>query len=366
MENRKADPKGVRGKGVSDLTFCTFVIKNLPVGVLTVDSQLQITGLNPRATEITGYSEEEGLGRFCGDVLHGGICDLRCPLRTVLGREKPRVGLETTVRSKSGKSIPVRMQTAGLFDDHGNLIGGVEAFQDISYEKDLERQRNNFVSMIAHDMKSPVISIHGFAHRLLKTGDAATEKQKEYLHIIEKEATRLESLISDFLEFSRLQAGKLKLNLSATSLDKELHELYELYQQRVAEKGLHLELVSVEPLPIIEADSQRLRRVFSNLLDNAIKFSQAKGTITISTRETDGKVVVEIKDEGIGIDPADFPHIFDAFQRAESFGLGLAGVKSIVEAHGGEVRVESELGKGSLFSVILPKEVREAKGNEEP
>ena len=373
MENRNADPKGVRGKGVSDLTFCTFVIKNLPVGVLAVDSQLQITGFNPRATEITGYSEEEALGRFCGDVLHGGMCDLRCPLRTVLGRQKPRVGLETTVRSKSGKSLPVRMQTAGLFDDHGNLIGGVEAFQDVSYEKDLERQRNNFVSMIAHDMKSPVISIHGFAERLLKQMSGATEKQLEYLRIIEKETTRLESLISDFLEFSRLQAGELKLNLNATLLDKELHEIYELYRPRVAEKGLRLELISGEPLPIIEADSQRLRRVFSNLLDNAIKFSKAKGTITISTKERDGKAVVEIKDEGIGIDPVDFPHIFDAFHRGEragrkgeGFGLGLAGVKSIVEAHGGEVRVESELGKGSLFSVILPKEVKEAKGNEEP
>jgi two-component system phosphate regulon sensor histidine kinase PhoR len=373
MEQRNRGPKDTKGKGVSDLTFCTFVIKNLPVGVLTVDSQLQITGFNPRAADITGYSEEEALGRYCGDVLHGGMCDLRCPLRTVLGREKPMVAVETTVQSKSGRLLPVRMSTAGLFDDHGNLIGGVEAFQDISYEKELERQRNNFVSMIAHDMKSPVISIHGFAERLLRQLSGATEKQFEYLRIIEKEATRLESLISDFLEFSRLQAGELKLNLSATSLDKELQELHELYQPRASEKGLDLELISEEPLPIIEADSQRLRRVFSNLLDNAIKFSKARGTITISTGETDGNVMVVIKDEGIGIDPADFPHIFDAFHRAErrgtkeeGFGLGLAGVKSIVEAHGGEVRVESELGKGSVFSVILPKEAIPVKGNEEP
>ena len=371
MEERKPGPKDTKGKAVSDLTFCTFVIKNLPVGVLTVDSQLQITGFNPRATDITGYSEEETLGRFCGDVLHGGMCDLRCPLRTVLGREKPMVAVETTVQSKSGKFLPVRMSTAGLFDDDGNLIGGVEAFQDISYQKELERQRNNFVSMIAHDMKSPVISIHGFAERLLKQVSGATEKQSEYLRVIEKEATRLESLISDFLESSRLQAGELKLNLSATSLDKELHELYELYQPRVAEKGLVLELISEAPLPIIEADSQRLRRVFSNLLDNAIKFSKTKGTITISTSETNGKVVVAIKDEGIGIDPADFPRIFDPFHRAErpgakeeGFGLGLAGVKSIVEAHGGEVRVESEPGKGSIFSVILPKEVTGSEGHE--
>ncbi|MEJ2723403.1 MAG: PAS domain-containing sensor histidine kinase [Deltaproteobacteria bacterium] len=359
-ENRDSNTQ--KGKRVNDLAFFTFVIRHLPVGVLTVDSHLHITGFNPWATEITGFSEKEALGHFCGDILHGGMCDLRCPLRTVLGREQPMVSLETTVRTKSGKPIPVRMRTSGLFDDHGNLIGGVEAFQDISYQKDLERQRNNFISVVAHDMKSPVISIHGFAHRLLKHMGETTKKQAEYLRIIEEEATRLESLISDFLELSRLQAGELKLNLSAVSLDKEVQEVYEVYQQRVHERGLQLELHLGEPLPIIEADSQRLRRAFSNLLDNAIKYSKAKGTITISTKETDKPVVVEIKDEGIGIDPLDFPGIFDAFHRGEGagkkeegFGLGLAGVKAIVEGHGGEVRVESELGKGSVFSVFLPK-----------
>jgi two-component system phosphate regulon sensor histidine kinase PhoR len=359
---RKPDASGGDKKGVNDLAFCAFVIRHLPVGVLTVDSHLHITGFNPWATEITGYLEEEALGHFCGDILHGGMCDLRCPLRTVLGREKPMVSLETTLKSKWGKSIPVRMRTSGLFDDHENLIGGVEAFQDISYQKDLETQRNNFISMIAHDMKSPVISIHGFAHRLFKQMGEATSKQTEYLSIIEEEATRLESLISDFLELSRLQAGELKLNLSAASLDKEIQELYEVYQQRVRDKGLQLELHLGEPLPIIDADSQRLRRAFSNLLDNAIKYSKAEGTITISTKETDKMVVVEIRDEGMGIDPRDFSGIFEAFHRGkrvgkdqEGFGLGLAGVKAIVEGHGGEVRVESELDKGSVFTVLLPK-----------
>ena len=363
-QSQNPDPSTPKGKSVNDLAFCTFVIRHLPVGVLTVDPHLHITGFNPWATEITGYSEKEALGHFCGDILHGGMCSLRCPLRTVLGREQPMVSLETTVRTKSGRLVPVLIRTSGLFDDHGNLIGGVEAFQDISYQKDLERQRNNFISVVAHDMKSPIISIHGFAHRLLNQRKEATQKQAEYLRIIEKEATRLESLISDFLEVARLQTGELKLNLSAVSLDKEVQELYEVYQQRVHEKGLELELRLGDPLPIIEADSQRLRRAFSNLLDNAIKYSKAKGTITISTSEREKDVVVEIRDQGIGIDPLDFAHIFDAFNRGkragkkeDGFGLGLAGVKAIVEGHGGEVRVESEPGKGSIFSVFLPKEV---------
>jgi len=367
--NPGSGPFDHEGNGLGDLGFCFFVIKSLPVGVLTVDSNMHVTGFNPRATEITGYSEEEALGHFCGDILHGGMCELRCPLRTVLGREKQMVQSETTVQDISGKTIPVWMQTAGLFDDDGNLIGGVEAFQDIRYQKDLESQRNTFISMMAHDMKSPVISIHGFAHRLLN-GKATGKKQKEYLRIIEQEATKLEALITDFLEFSRLQSGKIRLNFSATSLDKELLELYELYQERAREKDLHLELNSEEPLPVIEADSEKLRRAFANLLDNAVKFSKPKGTITITTQEMDEEIYVEIKDEGIGIDAVDVPHIFEAFHRGKmnqkkekGFGLGLAGVKAIVEGHGGKVKVNSKPGRGSVFSVTLPKEHAEAVEN---
>jgi PAS domain S-box-containing protein len=339
-------------------------LESIPVGVLSVDSHLRITGFNPWAEKITGYSENETLGHFCGEILHGGMCDFNCPLKTVLRREKPVIGLETTIQNKSGDSIPVRMTTGGLFANKGDLIGGIEAFQDISHLKNLERERSNIISMIAHDMKSPIISIHGFAHRLLKriTG----EKEKRYLHIIEKETTRLEALINDFLEVSRLQSGKLPLNISATSLDKELYELCEIYQERAKKQELKLALHSEEPLPIIEADSQRLRRVFSNLLDNAIKFSRKGGQITVSTKTTDGEVIVKVKDQGIGIDPEDLPYIFESFHRGrgenrkrEGFGLGLAGVKTIVEGHGGTVYVHSELGKGSTFFIILPREPRE-------
>ena len=348
-------------KGHTDLEFYKWAIDCVPVGVMTVDSRLKITGLNPRAVEITGFSEQEALHRSCGDILHGGMCDLECPLKTVLKREKPMMEVETTVRNKSGETIPIRMHTAGLFDERGQLIGGIEVFQDISHVKALQRERDNFISMIAHDMKSPIIGIHGFAHRLLKRPQEQN-KIREYLSIIEKESEKLESLINDFLEISRLQAGKLKLNLSATSLDKELHELYETYRFRAAEKGLDLELHADEPLPIIEADSATLRRVFTNLLDNAIKFSKETGTIAIYTRETENEVVVEVKDQGIGIDPADLPYIFETFYRAQGerqeragFGLGLAGVKAIVERHGGDLRVHSEPGEGSTFVVLLPK-----------
>jgi two-component system phosphate regulon sensor histidine kinase PhoR len=354
-------------KEFPDLTFFRFVISSLPSAVLTVNAELKITGFNAWAEKVTGYSQKEALGHYCGEILQGGLCHAHCPLRTVLNGHKPVSLVETTIISKWGERIPVRMSTAGLFDDNAQLIGGVESFHDISRLKALERERENLISMFAHDLKSSLTIIGGFALRILKKANRIDdETQKKYLSIIKKESEKLESLVNDFLEFSRLQTGRLKLNLSATSLDKELIELVDSYHLKASQSGLRLELQNEEELSIIEADASQLRRVFTNLLDNAFKFSKQKGTITISTHETAEEVIVKIRDEGIGIEGDEVPYIFDLFHRAkgaiekEGSGVGLAAVKAIMEAHGGRVSVESEPDKGSVFILIFPKPLYQA------
>jgi two-component system phosphate regulon sensor histidine kinase PhoR len=349
------------GKDEPDLTFYQFVIDSLPAAVITVNSEFNITGFNPWAQKVTGYAAEEAIGSYCGDILQSGLCRINCPLKTVLNSKNPVVRIETTIRNRWGVIIPVRMNAAGLLDHDGKLIGGVEALFDISHVKALQRERDNLISMFAHDMKSPLISIQGFALRLLKTTDIGEEKQKKYLKIITNEADKLEFLINDFLEFSRLQTGKLTLDFSTTSLDNILLELYEAYKPKATKRGIKLELRNAEVLPIIEADDNRLHRVFTNLLDNALKFSEENGTITITTRKTDDGIMIKIIDQGTGIDPKELPYIFDPFHRGQSaessdgYGVGLAVVKAIVEGHGGRVLVQSQLGKGSVFTVVLPK-----------
>jgi two-component system, OmpR family, phosphate regulon sensor histidine kinase PhoR len=342
--------------------FFKFVIDNLPSGVLTVNAELRITGFNLWAEKVTGYSKTEAIGRFCGEILRGGMCDAHCPLRRALGSKKPVSLVETTIRNKRGETIPVRMNTAGLFDDDGQLVGGVESFQDISRLKTLEREKDNLVSMFAHDLKSSVAIIGGFAHRLIaRREDMSQEKREEYLEIVRNQSEKLEWLIDEFLEFSRLQTGKIKPNLSPTSLDKELIEIVHTYEPKASEKGVKLNLENEEVLPIILADANKLRRVFNNLLDNALKYSKGKKTITVATGQTPAEVVVQVRDEGVGISSDELPYVFDAFHRGRNthdtggYGLGLAGVKSIVEAHGGHVYVESKAGQGSVFTVLLPK-----------
>ncbi|MFO7786096.1 MAG: PAS domain-containing sensor histidine kinase [Desulfatiglandales bacterium] len=364
MGEKNADLPGDLGsqKGLQNAYFCNFVIESLPVAVITVTPQRIITTFNSWARALTGYSEKEALGHYCGDLLQGGMCKVNCPLQTAIYKRQPVLRTETTIQSKSGETIPVRMHTAALLDNEGGLIGAVEAFQDISSLKAMERERENLISMFAHDMKSSLSIIGGFALRLCKkTADLNEEKQGDYLNIIQKEVNSLDSLVTDFLEFARLQTGELKLNFEATSLDKEFMELFDAYQSRAMQSGIKLELDNEKSLPIIEADPKRLRRAFTNLLDNAFKFSTEGGTITISMKETDREVLISIIDEGRGIDPEDLPFIFEIFRRGKTVGkktgegIGLATVKAIVEGHGGKVTVRSKPGQGSTFTVILPK-----------
>lgn len=168
-------------------------------------------------------------------------------------------------------------------------------------------------------------------------------------------------LINEFLGFSILQTGKMHLNLSDVSVDKILTELCQAYELKAAESGLRLALNLEADMAPIEGDSVHLRRVFTNLLENAIKFSTNGGAINISTGKKQKCVAVTVRDEGPGIPPEELPYIFDPYhrwrigERTKGFGLGLASVKAVVEAHGGRVLVESELGKGSRFTVFFPK-----------
>ena len=350
-----------------ELAFYKLVLDSVPSGVITVDRNLRITDFNPRAEQLTGYSINEAIGKFCGEVLKGGMCNQMCPLKIAVNNGKTIPLMESTVQTKTGETIPVRMNVAALLGEKGELIGGVESLQDISALKNLERERDNMISTFAHDMKSSLTIIGGFVIRLLHGADIINGgKEQRYLEIIRDESGKLEMLISDFLELARLRTGDLKLNLSATSLDKELMELCEAYEPKISSAGLTLELDNETALPPITGDARQLRRALTNLLDNAIKFSQRGGSIVVMTGNRENDIFIKVRDKGQGISSDDLPYIFDAFHRGrvgakiEGFGLGLAAVKAIAEAHGGRVHVESDPENGTTFTVFLPLNQKES------
>lgn len=334
-----------------------FILDSTPVAMVTMDYDFKITSFNKRAEKLTGYSAKEATGRLCHEILHSSRCENKCPLWQIQNNKESTLGLEAEIVSRFGEHIPVRVGVSALEDSAGNFIGYLEVIEDISRQKRIEREKNNFISMIAHDMKSPLVIIRGLIKRLNNEEICKSNKMaQEYLRVICEAEERLESMVKDFLEHSSLESGQIKLELGETDIANVLQRAIEIHRLRAEEKNITLSF-DCQSLTAIEADENRLHRAFSNLIDNAIKYSPRQAEVTIITRETGNEIVINFQDQGWGIKPKDIPYIFDAFYRAKTkdkesgHGLGLAASRAIIRQHGGKISVKSELGKGSVFTV---------------
>jgi PAS domain S-box-containing protein len=343
-----------------------FILNHLPTGVLTVDSHFKVNYMNPMAEQLTGRSKDDSLGQHCGSVLRGGLCSKDCPLRKVMSQERNSVTVETIINQAGGRVIPVSLRIAAMYDQEGKLVGAVELFADISHVKRLEAERAQTLSLFAHDMKSPLIAVGGLVERLLEGRAGELDaKQLHYLSIINDQIKRVQSMALDFLDTARLGKEGPELVTTPVDLNQLLAGLAVEYAERAKGAGLELVLELDPSLPKVQADPQRLTRVFTNLLDNAIKYS-AQGRVRLeASSSAPGQVVIQVSDQGPGLDPEDLAGLFTPFfrgsaaQGVEGTGLGLAAVKAIVEAHGGGIRAENRGGRGARFTVSLPAEKTE-------
>lgn len=341
--------------------FCHLILDNIPVVVVTMDTDLNITSFNNPAEDLTGYSSSEAIGKQCSEILPNKSSNSEDPLKTLKEDGLPISGIETELINRYGEHIPVRLNTASIENDNDNdeLIGFLEIIEDISREKALEREKNNFQYMLAHDMKSPLVAILGLTKRIREHHeDMSADKLDTYCETIKKSGEQLESQVLEFLEFSRQATDMIKINLEEIDLPELLNQLILRCQPQASEKGITIRLEHGTISPII-ADSTQLQRVFENLFSNAIKFIHQNGEIVASINEHDRQVAIQVKDNGPGISDKDLPYIFDAFHQSKSstkgHGLGLAAVKAIVQAHSGRVAVKSTLGKGTTFTIRIPK-----------
>lgn len=338
-----------------------FIIQSLADGVITVDGQMRITDLNRAAEKLIGYRREEVLGRFCGDILKSNICGRECPLKLAMNG-KEAVAREAVWRNHLGQNVEVMLTASALRDNAGNLLGGVETFRDISAFKQVEHERRQLAGMFAHDLKGPVVGVAGLLNRLLqgKSGKL-TEPQTAILETIFQEILRLEKLITNFLDFVRLDLHILKPLASAVQVEKECVEVMTRYQTLAETKEVKLAAEFPQDIVIIQADPVLLQRALGNLVENAIKYSPPRTRVTLRVEDSAQEVKFLVQDEGPGIDATDLPHLFDLLYRGKGhgqesgLGLGLAIVKRIIDAHNGRLWVESLPGQGATFAFTLPK-----------
>lgn len=230
--------------------------------------------------------------------------------------------------------------------------------------KRLNQIKSDFVSTVSHELRTPLTSVQGYVS-LIFDGDAGpiSEEQKEFLGIVKEESERLTRLISDLLDISKIEAGKMNMVFNNFNILEFMKNYRREVQRMSSAKSIRTEIMVPDRMPNIKADADKIKQIFDNLVSNAIKFSGKNTTLKIAVKETPDKIQVDVADEGIGIAEKDLKTIFEKFQQVDSkmtrkaggTGLGLPITKHLVEAHGGKIWVQSKLGEGSTFSFTLKK-----------
>jgi len=331
-------------------------------GVVVLDPGGRVAFVNLALAHAWRQPESTIVGRFLGDFVGtpGGQADLGDVLAAVgeggrwsgelrtRGIEPPQ-GVWDVTLTPLGSPAPAP----------GHARTAVGIFRDMSEKYALEQLRADFLSMITHDIKVPLTVILGYTEMLTDPEPPPDQIPPEVLTRIRESGETIHGLVCNFLDLSRIEAGRMTLDPRPFDLAEMLAHAVEHYGSTARRKGVRLAL-ETERLPALVADESQLQRVVANLLGNAIKYTAAGGRVTVSAARQDGRVAVVFRDTGHGIPADEMPHLFEKYRRVrqakrtEGTGLGLFIAKTIVEAHGGDIRVESTPGVGSTFTVLLP------------
>jgi len=238
------------------------------------------------------------------------------------------------------------------------------ALEAAKLQQEKQKMRENFITLVTHQLRSPLVSIQQYFEVILEgfAGDV-NSKQKEMIKDASSRIDELLKLINNWLNMSRIEAGKLVEKFESVDLASILSEAMELLEPLAKDRKVLLQRNFCQGLPVVLGCKESLKQALANVISNAIIYNREAGAVTVSTKEQDHHLVVEISDTGIGISQENLPFIFDEFFRVKTketrditgSGLGLPIAQRIIEAHNGSIKVESELGKGSTFSIILPK-----------
>ena len=335
--------------------------------VIVTDSEGRVTKLNRAAQEIFG-SEEENAGRHVGEVardqlIAGAVAEALRSQQPVANEGAASV-LPLAV---DGSERAFRLRTTPMRDGERRLLGAVTLLEDITHLREIDRLKSEFISTASHELRTPLTSVQMGVYLLLEGAvGELTDKQQEVLEACRQDCVRLDKLMRDLLDLSRIEAGESRPQLAPVRTRDLVARVSGELRPQVEAKGLKLRVDAPPDLPAVMADRTQIERVISNLVVNAVRNTK-HGEITISAERRDGHVVLSVCDTGVGIPPDYLPHIFDKFvqvpgAQAGGAGLGLAISKSLVEAHGGQISVRSEVGRGTTFTFTLP--VAEATGAE--
>jgi two-component system phosphate regulon sensor histidine kinase PhoR len=339
------------------------IINCMGDGILVCDKESCIVLANPAASRMLEIPESRLIGNNASQSnLHPDLW--KAIEESLKIHESPYTSMSQELCIGESAKIFLRAHTAPVRNDLNEIMGTVTVLQDISHLKELEKMKSEFIAMVAHELRAPIATVEQQLTVILGSMAGELNEKQEQMIARAKERTKgVLVLIKDLLDLSRIEAGTMVQYKEPLSLTDVIPRVLEMMKVDAAEKNIDIEYSSPLNTSIIQADRNSMVGILTNLISNAIKYTTAGGKVTITLGDDDGFVKVSVADTGIGIKSEDIPRIFDKFYRVKSSetrqiigtGLGLSIVKSIVDAHMGKVVVESTEGKGTTFSISLPK-----------
>jgi len=331
------------------------ILGSMVEGVAVVNGGERLVFTNPGFAEILGLDIPPVSGSSLLEVVRQ--TELIEAVRRVLAGE-PRVEAEIATGTLRQHFFAATVASVRA----GETSGAVIVLHDITALRKLERIRRDFVANVSHEFRTPLTAIQGFAETLLGGAIDDPQNRERFLGIILEHSRRLARLTEDLLKLSQMDAEKLELEIRPVSVAQVVESCFETAQRRANDKELTLSLNLPSQLPDVAADSRRIQEVLQNLLDNATQYTLPGGKIVLSAEARNDEVIFTVADTGIGIPQADQPRIFERFYRVDvarsreagGTGLGLSIARHLVEAHGGRIWVDSELGVGSKFHFSIP------------
>ncbi|RJP81376.1 MAG: hybrid sensor histidine kinase/response regulator [Desulfobacteraceae bacterium] len=335
------------------------LVNQLSGGVMATDTRKRIALANPAFLKMIDYFGQDVIGRQVSEVFQNESIERMIDQALAMSTETIS---DFTKELDFGKNI-LSVRCIPFRDRLNRNLGTITVMYDITALKKIDQLKTDFVNMVAHEIRSPLNSI-AMQLKVILDGlaGAVTEKQKEILDRASKKINALSNLSTELLDLAKIESGLITQEKEEFQIGSLLEDQVAFFQQAAVAKGISLELDAVPGLPPVLANKRNMEEVFSNLITNAIHYTPENGKISILAVAVKKHLCVSITDTGFGIPSEDLPKIFDRFYRVKNektryitgTGLGLPIVKSILDAHNGKIRVESEPDKGSTFYVYLP------------
>ncbi len=351
----------VRLRGEVDLLMAA--MRTAADAIIVTDSEGRVRFWNAAAEHLFGWRAEDALGKALPRVPSERAAEA-AHLEERARRGQPVIDVETVRHRADGAPVDVSLTLTAVFGPDGSVRAYVAAFRDIRERKALDRARRDFAAMLTHDIKNPLGAIRGFAALLSEA--PLSPDDADCVAEIDRAGAMIERLITDFLLSATIEAGTLELARERVEVDGLVEDCVRQFRPAAAAQQIDLAREGRLGPVFVNGDRVQLERALGNLVGNALKYTPAGGTVTVGVGCEGDAVELRVRDTGPGIRAEELPHVFDKYRRVKGTeriggaGLGLFIVRSLVEAHGGRVSASSEPGRGSTFTMYLPRAIDRA------